>query len=88
MDCYKCKFRGNVPGSVHSSCKVISQTSDKDKAAQLELLIAGGQISLTDQNDNPIVKLNPHGVKNGWAMWPLDFDPTWVESCGFFKEKI
>ena len=87
MDCYKCKFRGSVPGSAHSSCNVIRQASDIEKARELELLIAGGQVSLTDQDDNPIVKLNPHGVKSGWAMWPLDFDPTWVDSCGFFKEK-
>lgn len=31
------------------------------------------------------VKLNPHGVKMGWAYWPLNFDPVWIESCDGFE---
>lgn len=86
MSCYKCKYRGTVPGSAHSSCTVIRSTQE-EKAEMLELLIAGGQLVLTDQDDNPIVKLDEYGIKSGWANWPLDFDPTWVDSCGFFKDK-
>ena len=33
------------------------------------------------------VALNPHGVKHGWAYWPLNFDPIWIESCDSFKQK-
>lgn len=56
-DCYKCVFRGGVPGSRHSSCSGIFAA----------------------------VRLNPHGVKNGWANHPMDFDPVWVEECLGFK---
>jgi len=28
-----------------------------------------------------------HGVKNGWFMWPLNFDPTWLISCDGFSDK-
>lgn len=27
------------------------------------------------------IKINEHGAKNGWAEWPLDFDPIWIEEC-------
>lgn len=86
MDCYKCKYRGTVPGSVHSSCSVIRDTN-KEKSFELEMLLASGQYRLTlnDTNDD-VVKLNEHGVKNGWASWPIDFDPVWVESCLFYTE--
>lgn len=33
------------------------------------------------------VKLNPHGVKMGWAYWPLNFDPIWVQECNSFKAR-
>ena len=87
MDCYNCKFRGNVSGSAHSSCKVISCTGN-EKSFELEVLLASHQVQLMDGDNNPIVKLSPHGVKNGWANWPLNFDPVWVESCKFFTEKV
>lgn len=32
------------------------------------------------------LKLNQHGMKNGWAFWPVDFDPCWVERCNFYEE--
>ncbi len=32
------------------------------------------------------VGLNPYGVQRAWAMWPINFDPTWVESCDNFED--
>jgi hypothetical protein len=87
VDCYKCKFRGSVVGSAHSSCKILKQISDKEKTEQLEFMLAMGQVTLTNGENEPLVKLNPHGVKNGWAIWPINFDPVWIESCVFFKNK-
>jgi len=57
--CYKCEYRGSIPGDCHSQCR-----------------------NLTAE-----VKLDSHGVKNGWAWWPLNFDPIWVNECKGFKEK-
>jgi hypothetical protein len=34
------------------------------------------------------IKLNPHGVKHGWANWPWNYDPIWIESdCLGFTAK-
>lgn len=83
MSCYNCKFKGGVAGSTHSRCNLISSIDDP-KSFELEILLASGMYQLTDKNTNePLVKLNPHGVKNGWAAWPINFDPIWVESCRF-----
>jgi hypothetical protein len=24
---------------------------------------------------------NYHGVRKGWFLWPLNFDPTWLLNC-------
>lgn len=90
-NCYNCNFRGTVPGSAHSSCSVITK-GIKDEllgiAKMLEASLALGVHSLVDEKtQEPLVKLSPHGVKNGWANWPLDFDPVWVEFCPFYDEK-
>lgn len=27
-----------------------------------------------------------HGIKNGWFLWPFNFDPTWLTSCNGFSD--
>lgn len=34
-----------------------------------------------------ITQKNPHGVRNGWCFWPLNFDPIWIEACNSFEAK-
>jgi hypothetical protein len=30
---------------------------------------------------------NPHGIKNGWFNFPIDFDPVWIEGqCEGYEE--
>lgn len=86
-NCYSCKFRGSVIGSSHSSCRAIRDSvTDQAKAQSLEFLLAfGGKEILV--NGKSAVELDPHGVRNGWASWPIDFDPTWVRSCLFYNDK-
>lgn len=39
------------------------------------------RVMLTVHADRFGVKQNPHGVRNGWAQWPMQMDTIWVESC-------
>lgn len=36
-------------------------------------------------NHKAHVTANPHGVRMGWFLWPLNFDPTWLVSCDGFS---
>ena len=88
-NCYNCKFRGTVPGSAHSRCNVLSSTcSDDSKVFELEIMLSTHRVQLTNkETGEPLVKLNDHGIRNGWASWPIDFDPVWVEGCVFETKK-
>lgn len=33
------------------------------------------------------IKGNDYGIRNGWFVWPYDFDPTWLISCNGFTKK-
>jgi hypothetical protein len=85
-NCYNCKHRGTVPGSAHSSCTLVG-----DQTKQLLLFfqyLKGDRIMLKDKTTEeviPLLKLDPHGVKEGWANWPIDFDPVWVSECQAFS---
>lgn len=28
---------------------------------------------------------DPHGIKNGWFMWPYNFDSRWLTGCNGFE---
>ena len=88
MNCHQCKFVGTVLGSAHSSCKVISGFKDSELA---RLILSTGIASLTYKDpqgeEKPCVELDPHGVRNGWAMWPVNFDPCWINKCIFFTKE-
>lgn len=77
-DCYRCKYRGDVPGDAHSCCRYPgNETGLFDMFAQ--------------SNKENAVKLNikgvSHGIRMGWFMWPVNFDPTWLVNCDGFTEK-
>ena len=37
---------------------------------------------------DPEMKGDAHGIRNGWFMYPLNFDPVWKEKdCVNFEDK-
>jgi hypothetical protein len=73
-NCYACKHRRDLPGSAHSQCGPGGM-----RGLLVGILVGRGELQ------GPT--LNPHGVRNGWANWPLDYDPVWVEYCTGFTPK-
>ena len=80
-NCYNCKYRQGVVGSCHSSC---AYPIDSAKAA---VMFMTGARSLETSDKSFSIEGNPHGIKNGWFVWPIDFDPVWVETCTGFEQK-
>lgn len=38
-------------------------------------------------NQTAKVTGSPHGIRMGWFYWPVNFDPTWLQSCDGFGPK-
>lgn len=65
-NCCSCAYKGNVPGSAHTECKLDWENMD--------VLPPKG---------------NEHGIKKGWYLFPIDFDPVWqIEECKGFSETL
>lgn len=79
-DCSNCKFKAELGYTHHITCKALDEVAPELKVTAFALAQVTGKVG-------SYVSLNPHGVKNGWADWPLEFDPVWVEECKFFQEK-
>lgn len=82
-NCYECIYRGNVPGSAHSSCN--HPATKEVRSNPLAALLAGfgGACIPTELN----VIGNEHGIRNGWFGHPLNFDPVWLERCDGYTPK-
>ena len=77
-NCYDCKYRGTIPGDAHSCCKYPGT-----ETGLLDFFTEANMKLLKELK----IKANPHGVRNGWFMWPINFDPVWLENCEGFKQK-
>lgn len=89
MDCSKCKHKGAVVtgSSHHISCRLVGYFAKQ--MVVYNLYRSGRQFVVTDKTtgeQKPLIVLNPHGVRNGWCDWPLQFDPIWIESCVGYTE--
>jgi len=81
-NCYKCKFRKELGWSAHSQCVALNNKIGVDISPEIQhLLMVTGKLEYKG------VKFHEHGVKNGWAEWPSNFDPCWLEDCSLFEPK-
>lgn len=82
--CYECKHRGNEPGDCHSSCHhpIVLEAGLGDPLVAFCFLLQGGGQKLAEME----IEADPHGINNGWFMWPWNFDPVWLKNCGGFEK--
>jgi len=87
-NCYKCKWRGDVPGDCHSSCHhpKCKKVVDDPLGAVMSILGDKPTRGLSTMTGLK-VKGNPHGIKSGWFNHPINFDPVWLLECDGFEEK-
>jgi len=72
-NCYSCKHRAALVGDAHSSCQ--HQAANPIAA----MVFMAGQTEFKIKQIH--IRGNPHGVRSGWFIWPMNFDPLWLEIC-------
>lgn len=90
MNCYKCVYRGNVPGDAHSCCNHPEVARAGLGSGIFDAIIA---MVTNPQAINAAARkleiaADPHGVRSGWFMWPANFDPVWLRNCNGFTEDV
>lgn len=88
-NCYNCKHRGDLPGDAHSCCRHPKNDGVmNDPLAQLFAIFASvGRVPAINAETGLHVVGDPHGIRNGWFNWPMNFDPIWLVSCDGFAQK-
>lgn len=78
-NCYECKYRRGLAGDCHSSCEHPFATG---AGMLFMMLFANGHPEGKTKQFH--IRGNTRGVRSGWFMWPLNFDPAWLEICSGF----
>lgn len=89
-DCFKCKYREDLPGSEHSRC-VHPSTKSLDDNPMLEMFAifaSVGRVAPMAADTGLNIKGDAYGISNGWFNHPWNFDPTWLENCDGFMEEL
>lgn len=90
--CWACVHRGEVPGSAHSSCQHPATAPEfHDNASAQAIGILGRHSGITTMPSAAAVTLritaSVYGISRGWFIWPVNFDPTWLETCNGFSPR-
>ena len=85
-NCYKCEHRRTISGDAHSRCDhpVARLLADPLTRSFVALM---GKTSNVGELSRLNIKANQHGIDRGWFIWPVNFDPVWLENCDGFEEK-
>lgn len=83
-NCFDCKHMRTIPGDAHIECAHPS-INEVDRMLTPMLLMSGLQNAPCMKRLN--VMGDSRGILHGWFMWPLNFDPTWLQTCDGFEKK-
>jgi len=80
-------YRQDLDGDCHSKCHHPSIKDNVESSIGNLLQCFGKRAGNIFISKNPInVKVNEHGLKNGWGNFPYNFDPIWIQSCDGYRE--
>lgn len=88
IGCFTCKYMGSVTGSCHKKCNHPSIEPIKP-IMLLQMAQGVGSINPTRLTVNgiPMQKWNKHGIEKGWVIFPMNFDPVWLQYCLMYDKK-
>lgn len=93
-NCYACRYRRGVPGDAHSECVHPAGGLEGGIVFMVAAMAALRQRPPPDEvavriAAEPELSLafSIHGIAQGWATWPLNFDPVWLRACTGFTPK-
>lgn len=88
--CSTCKHAGDVYNSCHASCKHPAVNEIISNSDDLMFLLDG----IVNKKKIPYIHMSlkvdikKQGIEGGWASWPFNFDPMWLDNCTGYEEVV
>lgn len=84
FDCWTCRHRGEIPGDCHVRCN--HPDAKLDAPIIVKCLMTGSAAPLDSVWKRLGITGDIIGIRNGWFLWPMNFDPTWLRNCNGYAE--
>lgn len=82
-NCYECRWRGTLVGDEHSCCNHPALSAGN---GAIKWIVAQG-FYVNQRCELFNVTADPLGIRRGWFMWPINYDPVWLLTCDAFERK-
>lgn len=90
--CFTCKHSKDISGYAHLSCNHPAITEDMNVMQRILQKMINDEYSTNPTqlvvNGVPLQEWNESGVRQGYVLFPLNFDPRWLEYCLLYNNKI
>lgn len=91
-NCSTCKYSNTISGDAHLSCNHPAITEDMNVMQRILQRMINDEYSTNPTqlvvNGVPLQEWNESGVRQGYVLFPLNFDPRWLEYCLLYNNKI
>ncbi len=84
-DCYKCKFKSNIPGNCHISC-----TKTNPQTSMLFTMLSFADIPAFQEalTKHYGFHVDQQPIQQGWFQFPLNYSSNWIQGNCLHFEKI
>lgn len=88
-NCYECKWRRGLLGLGDSCSRCVHpcvrpEPSLKDWPAVMAAATSG---AYKESARRLGISADPVGLRGGWFLWPVNFDPAWLLTCTGFEHR-
>lgn len=87
-----CGYCDTILGDAHLSCNHSAITEDMNVMQRILQRMINDEYSTNPTqlvvNGVPLQEWNESGVRQGYVLFPLNFDPIWLEYCLLYNNKI
>ncbi len=82
-NCYDCRWRGELLGDAHSCCNhpALEAGHGAIKWIAAQSFFLRQRFALFNLSADPV------GIRKGWFMWPINYDPVWLLTCDAFEAR-
>lgn len=83
--CYNCAHKRNVAGDCHISCSNPDIAKHSQTLSMLSLVSPSQLAGFC--NSTLGFAVEEHGIRSGWFMFPMNYDPNWMSGECFYHSE-
>ena len=90
--CSTCKYSGTISGDAHLCCNHPAIIDDRNTMQRILQSMSNNMYNTNPTrlviNDIPFQEWDESGIRQGYVIFPFNFDPRWLKYCLLYNNKF